>query len=111
MSIEVIKKALGDAQKVLWHNLPNSRNLPDETAVLTIRTVLSAPTVKKALARANDTVFAFALRRVLHIASDQASDPRDIIARLWDVLDEPELNELLGQNSQIKIGQKKPPAR
>jgi hypothetical protein len=55
----------------------------------------------------------FVLRAVRHILSDQLSEPRETIDRLWHVLDEPELNGLLGfaQNSGIKIGPKKPPTR
>ncbi len=47
------------------------------------------------------------------VLADESQTPREIIARLWNILDEPELNRALGipQNSRMKIGRKKPPAR
>jgi uncharacterized protein HemY len=66
--------------------------------------------VHQALKRGNDTALCFALRAVNRILSDEGQ-PNTTINRLRDVLDEPELNRALGQNSRMILGQKKPPAR
>jgi hypothetical protein len=52
----------------------------------------------------------FVLRAVNRILSDE-DQPNTTISRLWEVLDEPELNRALRQNSRMILGQKKPPAR
>src|SRR5260370_11666729 len=51
----------------------------------------------------------FVLRAVNRILSDE-DQPNTTINRLWDVLDQPELNRALRQNSRMILGQKKPPA-
>jgi len=108
----VLERVIRDAQEVLWDNLRPTDNLPDEPTVMALRAIVSAPRVDTALEQASDTVFVFVLRAVRHILSDQWSAPRETIYQLWDVLDEPELNALLGfaQNSQIRIGPRKPQA-
>ena len=52
----------------------------------------------------------FVLRAVNRILSDE-DQPNTTINRLWDVLDQPEPNRALRQNSRMILGQKKPPAR
>jgi hypothetical protein len=46
------------------------------------------------------------LRAVERVVADQSLTNRQIITRLWDVLDDPHLNQALGipQNSQITFG-------
>ncbi len=55
----------------------------------------------------------FVLRATNTVLADESQTPREIIAHLWNILDEPELNRALGipQNSHMKIGRKTPPAR
>ena len=65
----------------------------------------------QALERGNDTALCFVLRAVNRILSDKDQPDRVTISRLWEVLDEPERNRALGQNSRMILGQKKPPAR
>ena len=60
--------------------------------------------------RGNDTALCFVLRAVNCILSDE-DQPNTTINRLWDVLDQPELNSELRQNSRMTLWQKKPPAR
>ena len=95
---------------MLWANLPPARNLPDAQAVKFLRTLVRTPQVHQALKRGNDTALCFALRAVNRILSDEGQ-PNTTINRLSGVLDEPELNRALGQNSRMILGQKKPPAR
>ena len=57
----------------------------------------------QALERGNDTALCFVLRAVICILSDE-DQPNTTINRLWDVLDQPELNS-------ATLWQKKPPAR
>jgi len=55
------------------------------------------------LLRSSDTSLAFTLRAVEHVVADQSQTDREIINRLWDVLDDPHLNQALGipQNSHL----------
>jgi len=48
------------------------------------------------LQRSSDTFLAFALRAVEHVVADPSQTDREIIDRLWDVLDDPHLNQALG---------------
>ena len=107
----VIKRTLREAQSILWANLPPASNLPDAQAVKSLRALVRTPQVHQALARGNDTALCFVLRAVNRILSDKDQPDRVTISRLWEVLDEPELNRALGirQNSRI-LGRKKPPA-
>jgi hypothetical protein len=59
------------------------------------------------LERGHDTAFCFVLRAVNRVLSDDDQPDRTTINRLWDVLDEPELNRALGGQQNVK----KPPAR
>ena len=61
---------------------------------------------------ATTPLFASVLRAVNRILSDKDQPDRVTISRLWEVLDEPELNRALGirQNSRMILGRKKPPA-
>jgi hypothetical protein len=106
----VVKRTLPEAQGILWANLPPASNLPDAQAVKSLRALVLTPQVHQALERGNDTALCFVLRGVKRILSDE-DHPNMIISRLWEVLDEPELNRALGQNSRMILGQKKPPAR
>jgi hypothetical protein len=106
----LIKRTLRDAHGILWANLPPASNLPDDQAVKSLRAIVRTPQVREALERGNDTALCFVLRAVNRILSDD-DQSNTTINRLWDVLDEPELNRALGQNSRMILGQKKPPAR
>ena len=59
---------------------------------------------------ATTPLFGFVLRAVNRILSDE-DQPNTTINQLWDVLDQPELNRALMQNSRMILGQKKPPTR
>jgi hypothetical protein len=52
------------------------------------------------LEHGNDTALCFVLRAVNRILSDDDQPNRTTINRLWDVLDEPELNRALGIKSR-----------
>jgi hypothetical protein len=58
--------------------------------------------VHQALERGNDTALCFVLRGVKRILSDE-DQPNMIISRLWEVLDEPELNRALGQKEVVPL--------
>jgi hypothetical protein len=105
----VIKRTLREAQGMLWANLPPASNLPDAQAVKSLRALVRTSQVHQALKRGNDTALCFALRAVNRILSDEDQPDRVTISRLWEVLDESELNRALGikQNSRIILGRKK----
>ena len=106
----VIKRTLREAQGILWANLPPASNLPDAQAVKSLRALVRTPQVHQALERGNDTALCFVLRAVNRILSDE-DQPNTTINQDWDVLDQPELNSDLRQNSRMTLWQKKPPAR
>jgi len=106
----VIKRTLREAQGILWANLPPASNLPDAQAVKSLPALVRAPQVHQALERGNDTALCFVLRAVNRILSDE-DQPNTTINQLWDVLDQPELNRALRQNSRMILGQKKTVAR
>jgi hypothetical protein len=96
----VIKRTLREAQGILWANLPPASNLPDAQAVKSLRALVRTPQVHQALERGNDTALSFVLRAVNRILSDDDQQDRTTINRLWDVLDEPEPNRVLGIKSR-----------
>jgi hypothetical protein len=93
---------------ILWVNLPPASNLPDAQAVKSLRALVRAPQVHQALERGNDTALCFVLRAVNRILSDE-DQPNTTINQLWDVLDQPELNRALRQNSRMIPGRKNRP--
>lgn len=108
----VIRQALRDAQDILWVNLPPNHNLSDDSAVAGLRAVIAVPAVQEAIHQGNDTALCFMLRAVNRILSYESENPRKTIDRLWGILDDPELNRMLGrrQNARMILRRKKPPA-
>ena len=105
-SDRVIVDAIKVAENLLWQSLPPRHNLPDAAAVTRLRDLVRSPAVQSALLHSNDTFFAFVLRAVEFVLSDQFRSDREVIDLLWDVLDDPHLNQALGirQNSRITLG-------
>jgi hypothetical protein len=94
------------AQRLLWQRLAPTHNLPDATTVMRFRDFVRSPAVQSALERSSDRFSAFALRAVERVLADRSRTDREIISLLWDVLDDPYLNEALEfpQNSRIVFG-------
>jgi hypothetical protein len=103
----LIERTLRDAQGVLRANLPPAKNLSDNQAVQSLRAIVRAPQVREVLERGQDTALCFVLRAVNRILADDGQPDRMTINRLWDVLDEPEFNRMLGRLQNMK----KPPAQ
>ena len=106
-SDRVIVDAIKMAQRLLWQNLPPTHSLPDATTVIRFRDLVRSPAIQSALERSSDTFPAFTLRAVESVLADQSQTDREIISRLWDVLDDPDLKkQALGppQNSRIAFG-------
>ena len=95
-SDRVIVDAIKVAQNLLCQNLPAAQNLSDATAVMRFRELVRSQAVRSALERSSDTLFAFALRAVERVISDQLRTNREMIDRLWVVLSDPHLHEALG---------------
>jgi hypothetical protein len=108
----VVRQALRDAQDILWANLPPNHNLSDDSAVAGLRAVIGVPAVQDAVALGDDTALCFVLRAVNYLLSDESETSRRTIDRLWGVLDDPELDRMLGRkpNARMIVGRKKPPA-
>jgi hypothetical protein len=105
-SDRVIVDVIKMAQRLLWQNLPPTHNLPHAATIIRFRDLVHSPAVQSALERSSDTFLAFTLRAVERVLADQSRTDREIISRLWDVLDDPHLNQALGlrQNSRITFG-------
>jgi len=80
--------------------------LADEATVARLRELVRSSAVRAALLQSSDGFLTFVLRAVEVVVADQSQTDREMIARLWDVLDEPHLNKALGipQNSRISYG-------
>jgi hypothetical protein len=96
-SDRIIVDAIKVAQDLLSQNLPAAQNLSEAAAVMRFRELVRSQAVRSALERSSDTLFAFALRAVERVVSDQSATNREMINRLWEVLDEPHLNQALGK--------------
>ena len=105
-SDRVIIDAIKMAQRLLWRNLAPTHKLPDATTVMRFRDLVRSPAIQSALERSSDTFAAFTLRALERALADRSRTDREIISLLWDVLDDPHLNQALGfpQNSRIAFG-------
>jgi len=92
-SNRIIVDALKLAHSLVWENL---RPTTEAATVLQPRELVHSPSVRAALERGSDTVPAFALREVAHVLADQSQTHSETIARIRNVLDDPQLNEALG---------------
>jgi len=92
-SDRVIVDAIKVAQDLLRQNLPPARNLTDAAVVLRFREFVRSQAIRSALERSSDTVLAFAMREVERVLCDHSRPHRETINRLWDVLDDPHLND------------------
>jgi hypothetical protein len=96
-SDRIIVDAINVAQDLLSKNLSAAQNLSDAAALMRFRELIRSQAVRSALERSSDTLFAFALRAVERVVADQSPTNREMINRLWEVLDEPHLNQALGK--------------
>jgi hypothetical protein len=92
-SDRVIESAIRAAKNLLWQNLPPTHTLPDGATVARVRELVHSPPIQSALQCGNDTFFAFVLREVQFVIADRSLTDRQILARLWDVLDSRHLNQ------------------
>jgi hypothetical protein len=95
-SDRVIADGIKVAQDLLRQNLPPTHNLTDTAVVLRFRELVYSQAIRSALERSSDTVLAFALREVECVLCDQSRPHRETINQLWDILDDPHLNQALG---------------
>ena len=98
----LIVEAIEVAQGFLRQNLPPMHKLTDAATVLRLRELVHSPSIRSALDRSSDTLLAFALRAVERALCDHSRPHRETINLLWDILDDPHLDQALGlaQNSR-----------
>ena len=95
-SDRVIADAIKAAQRLLWHRY----DLPDAMKVVRLRKFVRSPTVQSALQRSSDMLLPFTLRAVELVIADQSQTDREMIRRLWEILNDPHLIQAVGpQNS------------
>jgi hypothetical protein len=93
MSFDPIVDALKLAHNLVWENL---RPTTESATVLQLRELFHSPSVRSALERRSDSLRAFAFREIVGVLTDQSQTPGETIARVRSVLDDPQLNEVLG---------------
>jgi hypothetical protein len=104
-SDRVFEAAIRTAKNLLGQNLQRT-DLPDAATVIRLRELVHSPSIRSALLHSSDTLLAFAVRTVEHVVADRSQTDREIITRLWEILDDPHLNRALGitQNSRFMLG-------
>ena len=102
-SDRTIVDAIKVAQDLLRQNLPPTHNLTDAETVMRFREIVRSQAIRSDLDRSSDKLLTFALREVERVISDQSRTNRETINQLWDILDDPYLNNALGfpQNSRM----------
>jgi hypothetical protein len=95
-SDRIILDAIKVGQDLLSQNLPPAHNLTDAATVMRFRELVRSQAIRSSLERSSDTIFAFALRAVERVTSDHSQTNRETINRLWELLDDPHLNQALG---------------
>ena len=96
-SDRIIVEAIKVAQDFLCQNLPPAQNLTDAATVMRFRELMRSQATRSALERSSDTLFAFAFRAVERVISDHSRANRETVNQLWEVLDDPYLNQALGK--------------
>src|SRR5262249_43601291 len=99
-----LKLQSGRHKICLWQNFPTMEKLPDAATVAEVRELVQSPFIRSALLRSSDTFLAFVWREVEFIVADQSQTDRQIIARLWDVLHDPHLNQVLRISGSRQTG-------
>ena len=92
----VIADAIKAAQRLLWHRYDR----PDAMKVVRLRKFVRSPAVQSALQRSSDMLLPFTLRAVELVIADQSQTDREMLRRLWEILNDPHLIQAVGpQNS------------
>jgi hypothetical protein len=104
----LIVEAIKAAQHLLRQNLPPMRNLTDATTVFRLRELVHSSSIRSALDRSSDTLLAFALRTVERALCDHSRPHRETIDLLWDILDDPHLNNALGLPHNSRMAFRRP---
>ena len=102
-SDRIIVDAIKAAQDLLLQKLPPAHNFTDAATVMRFRELVRSQAIRSALERSSDTLLTFALRAVERVVSDQSRTNRETINQLWNILEDPHLNNALGfpQNSRM----------
>jgi hypothetical protein len=95
-SDRIIVEAIKVARDLLCQNLPPRQHLGNAATMMRFQELVRSQAIRSALERSADTLFAFALRAVERVISDQTRTNREIINQLWEILDDPHLNQALG---------------
>ena len=91
-SDRVIADAIKAAQRLLWHRY----DLPDAMKVVRLRKFVRSPAVQSALQRSSDMLLPFTLRAIELVIADQSQTDREMIRRLWEILNDPHLIQAVG---------------
>jgi hypothetical protein len=90
-----IFRTLCIAQGLLWANLPSTQHLADSETVAQLRRLLRSSDVAEALRAGPDCELVFYLRAGARTLADDQGDDREIITKLWPILDNQALIEAL----------------
>src|SRR5436305_13743441 len=104
----LIVEAIKVANDLLRQNFAPMRNLTDAATVLRLRELVHSSSIRPALDRSSDTLLAFALRAVERALCDHSRPHRETIDLLWDILDDPHLNNALGLPHNPRMAFRRP---
>ncbi len=90
-----IRHALCQAQDLLWENLPSIHHLTDGETIEQLRQLICSRDVAEALRSGPDCELAFYLRAGARVLADDRWSDREIITKLWPILDNQALNQAL----------------
>jgi hypothetical protein len=102
----IVEAAIRTAKNILWENIPPTHHLVAGITVRRIRELVHSQSVQSALERSSDTALTLALRAVGQVVANQSRTDREIIDRLWDILDDPHLSQAMGiaQHFRMMLG-------
>jgi len=94
---------MADTIKAAQHLLLHRYDLPDAIKVMRLRKLVRSRTVQSALQRSGGTLLPFTLQAVELVIADQSRTDRELIRRLWKILNNPQLTQAMGpQNSLFR---------
>jgi hypothetical protein len=88
----VIADAIKAAQRLMWHRY----DLPDGMKVVRLRKLVRSPTVQSALQCNSNALLPSTLRAVELVIADHSRTDGEMISRLGDILNNPQLIQAVG---------------
>jgi len=98
----ILRKVLSEARELLWESLPAAHDTLNRSTIKQLRRLLSIKIVHAACYSA-DTDLSFVLRRLMLVLRDGAMLEREMIQVLGSILFDPDLDETLGTELNVRV--------